>query len=145
MPVLLNSAGRPEPSPEIQRRLGAIDPNLSLRWVAGIGSHWAVTCRWREGDRRWEWVQTGVTPPDRAFDIFGYLPMDCPLEQAPAYIERVFRTFPRDDARKMADAVASWNDDKAGTEEMEEAVAEVLDMPDPTQAPKKRGRPRKER
>lgn len=145
MPMLLNAAGRPEPSPEVQRRLRAIDPGIAVQWIAGAGSNWAVTQTWRENDRRWEWVQTGVTPRHKAFDILGYLPFDCPLEQAPSYLERMLRTFPREDVQRMADMVGTWNEEKAGQDEVEAAIAEVLDMPDPTQAPKKRGRPRKER
>ena len=145
MSMLLNAAGRPEPSPEVARRLRAIDPRLKVQWVAGIGGNWAVTCDWSEHDRRWEWVQQGRTARDRAYDVFGYIPFDCPLEQAPALIERMFRQYPRDDARKMADAVLQWNEDKAGQADVEQAIAEVLDMPDPTKAPKKRGWFNKER
>lgn len=144
MPVLLNSAGRPEPSPEISRRLAAITPRLTLRWLEGIGPSWAVCLAWPEGDRRWERVQTGKTRPDRAFDIIGYLPRECPLDEAPAYLERMLRDYPRDEVRNMTDAVARWNEQEAGKAEVEQAVAEILDSPNPT-VPKKRGRPRKER
>lgn len=144
MPVLLNSAGRPEPSPEISRRLAAITPRLTLRWLEGIGPSWAVCLAWPEGDRRWERVQTGKTRPDRAFDIIGYLPRECSLDEAPAYLERMLRDYPRDEVRNMTDAVARWNEQEAGKAEVEQAVAEILDSPNPT-VPKKRGRPRKER
>lgn len=145
-PVLLNSAGRPEPSPEISRRLAAITPRLSLRWLEGIGPTWAVCLAWAEGDRRWQWVQSGKTDPGRAFDIIGYLPRDCSLDQAPAYLERMLRDYPRDEVRHMTAAVARWNEHDAGRAEVEQAIAEVLDSPDPTrEVPKKRGRPRKER
>lgn len=145
MPVLLNSTGRPEPSPEIQRRLAAITPGLSLRWMSGMGANWAVCLKWRDGDRRWQWVQEGRTAPDAAFDILGYIPMDCPPEQAPAYFERMFRSFPREDVRNMTDALTKYNEEEAGKAEVEQAIAEVLDSPDPSRvAPKKRGRPRKE-
>lgn len=146
MTVLLNSAGRPEPSPMIQRRLAAIAPGLALRWIAGTGPDWAVVLPWREGDRRWEWVQNGATNPASAFDIIGYLPRDCRPEEAPAYLERMLRTYPREDVRSMTEAVARWNEEDAGRAEVEAAIAEVLDRPDPTVAvPKKRGRPRKEK
>lgn len=143
MPVLLNSAGRPEPSPAIQRRLAAITPGLTLQWMEGIGQTWAVTLRWREGDRRWKWVQEERYDPTRAFDIIGYLPKDCSPEQAPAYLEQMLRTYPRDDVRNMVDKVAQYNEQDAGREQVEQAVAEILDAPDPSQQ-KKRGRPRKD-
>lgn len=146
MPVLLNSAGRPEPSPEIARRLAAITPRLTLRWLPGIGETWAVCLKWAEGDRRWQWVQEGKTDMDRAFDIVGYLPRDCSLDEAPAYLSRILRDYPREDVRNMTAAVAKWNEEEAGKEEVEQAIAEILDSPDPSrEAPKKRGRPRKER
>jgi hypothetical protein len=44
----------------------------------------------------------------------------------------------------MVDGVARWNEQGAGKAEVEQAVAEVLDSPDPTQTTKKRGRSRKE-
>lgn len=145
-PVLLNSAGRPEPSPEIARRLAAITPRLTIRWMEGIGPCWAICLGWAEGDRRWAWVQEGRTRHDRAFDIIGYLPRDCSPDEAPAYLERMLRDYPRDEVRHMADAMEQWNETEAGKEEVEQAIAEILDSPDPSrEAPKKRGRPRKER
>lgn len=146
MPVLYNSAGRPEPSPEIARRLQAIDPGLKLQWVTGVAGNWAVTMRWPEHSPKWRTVQSGEVAPDRAWDILGWLPMDCPLDTAPPLIERMLRTFPNEDVQKLANAVGEWNEEKAGQAEVEAAIAEVLDMPDPSAtAPKKRGRPRKER
>lgn len=144
MPVLYNSAGRPEPSPEIARRLQAIDPGLKLQWVTGVAGNWAVTMRWPESSDKWRTVQSGEVAADRAWDILGWLPMDCAVDDAPALIERMLRTFPSEDVQKLAGAVGQWNVEKAGQAEVEAAIADVLDMPDPT-APKKRGRPRKER
>lgn len=139
MPVLLNSAGRPEPSPTIQRRLAAITPGLQLQWLEGIGQTWAVTLKWRADDRRWRWVQEEKYDPTRALDIIGYLPKDCTPDEAPAYLDRMLRTFPRDDVRNMVDKVARWNEEDAGKADVEKAVAEILDSPDPSQQ-KKRGK-----
>lgn len=143
MPVLLNSAGQPEPSPAIQRRLAAITPGLQLLWLPGMGQSWAVILKWRESDRRWEWVQEQNYDPTRTFDIIGYLPKDCSLDEAAPYLERMLRTYPRDDVRNMVDKVAKWNEEEAGRADVEQAVAEILDSPNPSQQ-KKRGRPRKE-
>lgn len=146
MPVLYNSAGRPEPSPEIARRLQAIDPGLKLQWVTGVAGNWAVTMRWPEHSDKWRTVQNGSVSPDRAFDILGWLPMDCSLDDAPALVERMLRTWPVEDVQKLANKVQQWNETQAGQAEVEQAIAEVLDMPDPSAVkPKKRGRPRKER
>lgn len=157
MAVLLNAAGVPEPSPEIRRRLQAIHGNLDIRFVEGINSHWAVTLGWSNDDRRREWIQSGKTDPAKAFDIIGYLPLDCPVEEAPAYLGKVFREFPRQDVQDLVGRVAKYNEGPA-QKAVEEALAEVLDSADPSKAsgPKiqvssagvptekpKRGRPKK--
>jgi hypothetical protein len=144
VPVLYNSAGRPEPSPEIARRLRSIDPGLRLQWIAGVAGNWAVLHEWPADSPKRRLVQDGTMPADKAFDIVGWLPMDCPLDQAPPLIERMLRTYPNAEVQRLADRAQHWNDTKAGQESVEAAVAEVLDLPDPA-APKKRGRPRKEK
>jgi len=144
MTMLVNSVGKPEPSPEIQRRLAAITPGLQLRFLDTIGARWAVTLVWGAEDRRWQWVQEERYDPAAAYDIIGYLPLECSPEEAPPYLERMLRTYPREDVQRMVDGVARWNEQGAGKAEVEQAVAEVLDSPDPTQTTKKRGRSRKE-
>lgn len=141
--VLLNALGRPEPSPEVSRRLKAIHEGLHLRWVSGVEGHWAVCLTFQPDDRRWELVQTGEIPPDKAFEIIGFLPMDCGPDEAPPYLERSFRTFPKDYVQNMTSAMEHWNT-SAVQQAVETAIGEVLDMPDPSSvAPRKRGRPRK--
>lgn len=138
--VLVDSAGVPEPSPTIARRLSAISPGLHLRFLRVTQQHWAVCQTWVQNDVRWGRIQSGEISPDRAFDIIGYLPMDCPIEQAPALLERMLRTYPKEDVQKMADAVFAHNEAAPTAQAVEEAIAEVLDMPDPSAAvPKKRG------
>jgi hypothetical protein len=144
VPVLLNSVGHPEPPTHVVGRLRAIHAGLSLKFVDHTGEHWAVCLAWQPEDTRWARVQSGRTDPASAYDIIGFLPVDCPAEQAPAHLERVFRTYPKDEVRNMADAVLKYNDSVPVAEMVEEAIAEVLDRPDPSVVvPKKRGRPRK--
>ena len=59
--------------------------------------------------------------------------MDCSLAEAPAYIERVLRTFPREDVQKLVDRVAKWNAEPA-KKAAEAAFAEVLDSAKPDKA-----------
>lgn len=133
MAILLNAAGRPEPSPDVTRRLLAIDPGLFLRYLDHLGSSWAVCWAWPKTDPRWSGVQDGSVDPAKAFDIVGYLPMDCPVEQAPSYLERMLRTFPREEVQRIADGVFRFNASNAPMQqEVEAAIAEVLDRPDPT-------------
>lgn len=139
-PVVLSHRGTPEPSSDIQRRLRAVHPRLFLRYVDVFDSHWALCMRWEENDRRFVDLQQQTLDPDRAFDIIGYLPMDCSADQAPAYIERSLRQYPAEEVRRIADFVQQYNATTPVAEALEEALAEVLDNPLPV---KKRGRPRK--
>lgn len=138
-PVVLNHRGAPEPSSEIQRRLRAVHPRLFLRYVDVFDAHWALCMRWDEHDRRFGDMQQQTLDPDRAFDIIGYLPMDCPPDQAPAYIERSLRQYPVEEVRRIADYVESYNASAPVTAALESAIADVLENP----VAKKRGRPRK--
>ena len=131
MSIVLNERGTPEPPSEVTTRLKSIHPSLNLRFVEGVSSHWAIELAWGEKDRRWEWVKTGQTDPTGAFDIIGYLPMDCSLNEAPAHIERVFRQFPREDVQSLVDRIAKWNVEPA-QKAAEEAFAEVLDSANPS-------------
>jgi hypothetical protein len=138
--VLLNSAGQPEPPTHVVARLRAIHAGLRLRFLDHTGEHWAICMDWPPEDRRWEWVQTGETNPTSAYDIIGYLPVQCSADEAPAYLERTFRQYPKDEVRNMADHVADYNATAPVAEAIEAALTEALDTP---VAPKKRGRPKK--
>lgn len=132
MPIL-NSMGAPEPSPEIRRRLQAIHPKLDLRFVQTIGTHWAITMKWSDNDRRNEHIQNGTVPPDSNFDIIGYLPLDCSLDEAPAYLSKVLREFPREDVQNLIGRIAKFNETPA-QKAVEEAIGEVLDQKDPSKS-----------
>lgn len=130
--VLLNAVGRPEPSPEVSRRLKAIHAGLHLRFVSSYqGENWAVCMAWQPDDQRWEYVQSGASSPDDAYDIIGYLPMLCGPDEAGAYLERMFRTFPREDVQRMSDAMSNWNTGQIN-EALESTIGEVLDRADPS-------------
>lgn len=138
-PMVLSHRGTPEPSSEIQRRLLAVHPRLSLRFVDGVDHHWAICMGWDEHDARWGRTWTGDIDPMRSIDIIGYLPMSCSLDEAPAYLERALRQFPRSDVQSVANHVMSFNATAPMQAAVEEAIAEVLDSPDPTKvAPKRR-------
>jgi hypothetical protein len=140
VPVLLNSAGQPEPPTHVVTRLRALHAGLSLKFLDQTGEHWAVCMAWQPEDRRWEWVQRNETNPNAAYDIIGYLPVDCAVDEAPAHLERVFRQYPKDEVRNMADHVQAYNESAPVDAAIEEALVEALESP---VAPKKRGRPKK--
>lgn len=142
MPVLLNSAGQPEPPTHVVARLRALHAGLHLKYLEYTAQHWAVCMTWEPGDRRWERVQQGETDPASAYDIIGYLPMDCPVAEAPAYLERMLRQYPKDEVRNMADHVEQYNAEAPVAAAVESALTEALETP---VLPVKRGRPKKVR
>jgi hypothetical protein len=140
MTILLNERGNPEPSPDIQRRLRGIHPRLSLRFMQSAPGNWAVTLGWGDDDPRKERVRTGLTSLDRAFDIIGYLPMNASVDEAPAYLSRMFRTYPLDHVRSIADHIANFNATEPLRDAVEAATADVLDSANPAGTPKARRR-----
>lgn len=141
--ILLNAGGTPEPSSEIQRRLRQVHPLLELRYIDSIDAHWAICMRWAENDRRWGMVQQQLIDPNRSMDIVGYLPMTCSAEEAPAYLERSLRQFPSEDVQRLVNQMHQYNAEAPVHQAMNDAMAEVLDSPNPTSQPKRRGRPPK--
>lgn len=144
MPVLVNELGHPQPPTHVVDRLKAVHAGLGLRYTPHAGPVWAITLAWEPDDRRWEYVQNGTFPADGAFSLIGYLPVACPPDEAASYIASTFRRSSREDVRRMADAVLQHNAVSPGAAMVEEAIAEVLDQPDPSSVqPRRRGRPRK--
>ena len=132
MAILLNPNGRPEPSPEIQRRLRAVHSGLGIRYVDGM-HQWAVTKQWEDDDRRWEHVQSGGINPKDTYDIVGYLPPDCKPDEAPAFIERRMRTHTRDHIRNVFERLDRFNTGVTD-DVVDQAIGEVLDEVDPSKS-----------
>jgi hypothetical protein len=116
--LLRDALGRPQPPSELLARLRRFDDRLGLHYTKAA---WAITERWRTEDRRWEWVRNGSVPEAMAFDICGYLPINCSLDEAPAYIERELHSYTPDQYLKLRAAVAHWND-VTQDQQVEEAV-----------------------
>lgn len=138
--AILNHRGNPEPSPDIQRRLRAVHPRLELRFIRGMTTHWAICLQWAENDDRWRHIQSQEVDPMRSIDIVGYLPVDCPLDQAPAHLAKSLRQFPKEEVRRIADFMTEFNENEALRPAVEAALIEVLDNPDPTGTAKRRPR-----
>lgn len=139
--VLLNHMGKPEPSLEIQRRLQAVHPDLHLRYIPSADTFWGICVSWEKDDPRYEVVRNGTYDPTKTFDIIGYLPMACSVDEAPSYLERVFRQYPKESVQRMADFIDKGNNAPVEAA-LEEALAEVLDRADPSATVEKRGRGR---
>lgn len=125
--ILLGLDGRPKPPEEIVRRLRAIDPRMGLKFVPGVLMNWAVTMEFGPDDRRRKDIQSGKVNPEDAYDIIGWLPAECSLDEAPAYISRMIAMYPREDVRKALDRMEAWNATEGGKEEMEEVLNELAD------------------
>ena len=140
--ILVNPAGIPEPSPEIQRRLRAVHGGLTLRLIDTGVPTWSVCMEWQPDDRRWEWVQKESYDARMAYDITGYLPLGCSVDEAPAHLSKMFREFPRDDIQRLLNSVENYNTGVVSTA-VEAAIGDMLDSADPSTIRRGRGRPRK--
>lgn len=133
MPVLVNAAGNPQANSEIVRRLAQIHPDLGLKFSATTPQHWMLTMQWPKTDRRWELVQKQEISGEATYTILGWLPLDCPVEQAPSYVERYLRTATSESVRNLTQYVNRYNA-TAPDQAVQEAVASVLDAANPSEA-----------
>jgi hypothetical protein len=124
----------------VQRRLQAIHPDLFLRFIPHAAQHWAVCMKWQPNEERFAQIQSGEVNPERAHDIIGYLPMDCSAEDAPSYLERMFRTFPNEAVQSLANFVTQVQDATVLGAAMDTAIGEVLDQKDPSKPKSRRTR-----
>ena len=127
-PVLLGADGRPQPPQDIAKRLRGIEPRLGLRFVPGAYEVWAITLEWPEHDPRRQGVKENRVDPDSTYDIVGWLPAGCALDEAPAFVSNSLRTFPRADVQSLVSRMERWNEEKAGgREETSDVLAELTD------------------
>ena len=131
MALLLNERGIPQPPSDIQRRLREVHPDLSIRFVNPMTGAWAICLDWAESDPRRVHVQRQDLDPFNTTDIIGYLPLDCSVAEAPAYVQKALRAYPKENVQRMADFVAAPNTGLVA-EALEEALSDVLDQADPT-------------
>lgn len=98
--------GRPQPPADLLTRIKSKDPRLGLFYT---NAAWAITETWRDDDPRWEWVQNQSVQREMAFDVCGYLPVTCSVDEAPAYIERELKNWTAEEFRSLRDTVRDWN------------------------------------
>lgn len=99
--------GRPQPPVELIERLHQYDPRIGLFYT---NAAWAITEAWKETDPRRERIQQGDMQPEMAFDIAGYLPITCSLDEALPYIERELRNHTAESFAALRYAATHWND-----------------------------------
>ena len=103
-----------EPPKLLVERFARVDDRLGLKFVqfpiadsTNVNSirHWAIVIHWREDDARRQWIQRGEIPASAAFDVLGYLPIDCSVQEAFTYFERM-ATGQLRDGRDVANMVS---------------------------------------
>lgn len=126
--LVTNERGGPVPSPSIVAELRKLDPALSLRWIANYeNSQWAVTWEWRESDPRWSRVQSQEIPRESAYDILGYLPVTCSVDEARPYIEAHLKNYPKEEISRLRAKMTHWNEVELPKEQVKEVVTGALD------------------
>lgn len=118
----------PQPPTEIVRRLRQVHAALGLKFyhpAAGFSS-WAVTWTWAANDPRRERIQRGEIRPDADFDIIAWLPLDCPVAEAAAYVERAVKHYPREDIQNLTNRLHHYNAVEAPAENWREVEAAVM-------------------
>lgn len=127
--LMLNERGGPVPPQDVLQRIKHdVGPEFGLRFMASFdASHWAFVREWPNADTRWERVRSQEISPDSAYDIIGYLPLDCPLEQAADYARKALKAYPIEDIRRLAERVSSWNNTVVPEQQITEVIVGTMD------------------
>jgi hypothetical protein len=123
--VLFGADGTPQPPADVSAWLA--ERGLRLYKFPREEREWGILCEWREDDPRREMAKRGELAADSTFDLIGYLPMDCPLEQAPGYIARQLRQHPKEEIAKLADRLTQGNEKEVAAAQIEELMTDLTD------------------
>lgn len=122
--LVRDANGIPQPPAELVKRIDEkFEGRVRLRYAS---ASWAVEYIWPPNDRRWALIQSqeiGNYP----YDIVGSLPPTCSLDEAPAYLERMLRAFPKDEVRKLLSNLTDWNMEGRQQALAEEVMAATRD------------------
>lgn len=99
--------GRPQPPGELLAKLKQYDSRIGLFYTS---ASWAITEMWRDDDPRRLRIQAGELQPEYAFDIAGYLPITCSVDEALPYIERELQSVSAEQFQALRHTVNHWND-----------------------------------
>lgn len=108
MTMLVTERGVPTPPSEIVRRIQQVNPALGLKFLNG---KWAIMHRWKPDDPRRVMIRKGEMALDDDFDVYGYLPLDCAVDEAYGYIVNAFRAWrgTKSEVADLLDRVAEYN------------------------------------
>ena len=90
-------------------------------------SKWAVVWDWPENDTRWERVRTQEIGRESAFDIIGYLPISCTLDEARPYIESHLKNYPKEEVSRLRARMTHWNTVEIPKQQVAGLVTDSLD------------------
>ena len=123
---LRDAANIPIPPTAITERIRHTwpDQKFDLRYLS---ASWALIRHWPDADPRWKWVKEEGYNPNFAWDNIGSLPINCSVEEAPAFLERMLRSDSRDDVQKLALKIADWNVFEHQEEVVKELIEDVRD------------------
>lgn len=119
--------GRPLPPQDLLERIQRFDPRIGLFYT---NAAWAITEAWKDDDPRRERIQQGEMQPEFAFDVCGYLPVTCSLDEALPYIERELRNVSAEQFAALRYTVNHWNDVEIGDQQEQAVLGAVSDAMD---------------
>lgn len=125
VPIVVRDAGGiPMPPTDIVAALQRWEPALGLRYHA---CQWQLTWTWKEHDPRRQWIKEGKWKEADAFDIIGPIPLDCALEEVPAYAIQSLKQYPRAEVSKLIDSVSRYNAVNVSRQQVDHVVTETMD------------------
>jgi hypothetical protein len=81
-----------------------------------------------ERERPEAWTDScGEIPAESAYDIIGYVPLDCPLENVPSYAVSALKQYPREEVRKLTESVGNYNVHDVGKQQISDVLNATLD------------------
>jgi hypothetical protein len=112
----------------VLERIHRYSPSLNLRFMPDFDrSRWAFTWEWPSTDARWARVQSNEIPRDAAYDIIGYLPIGCSLDEAGSYVETHLKNYPIEEIRRLHAKTVQWNETEIPKQQVEQVVTDALD------------------
>ena len=104
--LLRDARGVPQPPLWLTERLQRDNPGIGVFYTK---ASWAVTESWKHDDMRRKRIREEGLDPNFAFDVVGYLPTTCSLDEAPGFINGMLRGLPKSRFTETRNAVNNWN------------------------------------